>query len=244
MLDVRFWVGLILLVVSSSATFAENTETLDCEISPTVNGTETFDQRECLKNEILQALERIRLTEVEIGRLSDELERIGALEEENERIDARLAEVEVSLERARADLFAVQQQLRDRNRQLNDIENRLLVLESDTFTREQSTLTAIHAAVGGACLALGAPVSGVAHISIPRRARETCTNACRTHPGNYPNCRGMVAIGRILTERASNHTDMVNINYRYECGDTQDRYDEIRGDDKEGAYLAYCCCYR
>lgn len=244
MLDVRFWAGLILLVASNGSVLAQEATAVDCSVSPTVSGTEAFRQRECLLNELQKAVQRVDLVEADLSQLAEELERIEAVEGSTDRINSELDELSNSLERARVDLFQLQQQVRDRGNSVGDLIARIQRLETSTLNKEDTVLTATHAAAGGACLALADPVSRSAHITIPRRARETCASACGTHPGNYPNCRGMVAIGRILTGRSTNHTEAVNINYRYKCNDTQDAYDEVRGDDKRGQYTAYCCCYR
>ncbi|WP_299693528.1 hypothetical protein [uncultured Tateyamaria sp.] len=244
MLDVRFWAGLILLVVCSASALAQSVTVVDCAASATTSGTETFNQRECLLSELKKTVQRVDVAEAELEQLAKELERIEEVEGSTEVIENKLEELSNSLERARADLFQLQQQIRDRGNNVDDLIARVQRLETSTLNKEDTVLTATHAAAGGACLALAPPVSGAAHITIPRRARETCANACGTHPGNYPNCRGMVAIGRILTGRSTSHTEAVNINYRYKCNDTQDAYDEVRGDDKRGQYTAYCCCYR
>lgn len=103
--------------------------------------------------------------------------------------------------------------------------------------------TAIHAASGAACAAIvDSSLSSSAHITIPREASRTCAQSCGS-VSDYTGCAGMVAIGRVMPVKATEYGKLVNTHYRYKCDDTQNAYDEVRGDASVG-YTAYCCCYK
>jgi hypothetical protein len=101
-----------------------------------------------------------------------------------------------------------------------------------------------HAAAAGACAA-AAPVgvSCCGRVTVPKRGGQTCAATCAALP-TAPNCLTSLAIGSIRVERAVSNSDVVGTNYNYGCGDSQDAYDEVRGEGLDSSYTAYCCCYR
>jgi hypothetical protein len=101
-----------------------------------------------------------------------------------------------------------------------------------------------HAAAAGACAA-AAPVGGSCceRITVPKRGGQTCAATCAA-VASHPSCLTSVAIGAIRVERAVSHTERVGANYNYGCGDSQDAYDEVRGEGLDSSYTAYCCCFR
>jgi hypothetical protein len=104
-----------------------------------------------------------------------------------------------------------------------------------------------HAAAAGACAAVSMQDdSADGHVVIPRGTGVTCTAACLANTGGtYPNCKTQIAVGAILPTQATAYTDVISMNYNYDCNNLNGG-DEVMGQGLEasnGTYTDYCCCY-
>jgi hypothetical protein len=105
-----------------------------------------------------------------------------------------------------------------------------------------------HAAAAGACAAVSpAGDSGSQHVVVAKPAGVTCAAACAANTGgSYTTCRTSIAIGSVRRTQASAYTDVLANNYNYGCNDSQNLYDETKGQGLTAAsyYTAYCCCFK
>jgi hypothetical protein len=105
-----------------------------------------------------------------------------------------------------------------------------------------------HAAASAACAALSPTNdSGSGHVVLPRSAGVACSASCAANSGGFTSCRAMVAIGQILPTQAAAYSDIISTNYNYSCADTQNGFDEVKGQGVDGSssfYTGYCCCYK